>query len=145
MPDHVYIEVIDIRNAEPHQDADYPNGQLERGVNAKRMASLRNKARQAQAAQTHPCHEGSQQYSQGNRGGTDHELEHLKPNDFVNQRGTAAGGEEHQQNGKDGMPGVCQGHGLACAATPVEDGGRATLRRACRWVKILFTHMVTAR
>jgi hypothetical protein len=56
-----------------------------------------DEARQGDASQAHSAHEGAEQNTQGNRGGTDHELQELAPNDFVNERGTTAGGKQEQE------------------------------------------------
>ena len=81
------------------EDDEAGNGQteFEQGVNAERVAGGGHEAREREAAEAHAAHEGAQQYGERNGGGADDELEELKPDQFVNQRGAAAADEEHEQ------------------------------------------------
>jgi len=58
-------------------------------------------ARQSQAAQAQPAHKSGQQHAKRNRGGTDHQLQQLVPDDFIDQCGTTAAGEQQQQQRKE--------------------------------------------
>jgi hypothetical protein len=51
---------------------------------------------QQKAPQTHPTHERREEHTDGYRGGTEDEREHLEPENFVDQRGRAAADEEEQ-------------------------------------------------
>jgi len=65
------------------------------------MPARGDDARQGDTAQAHPAHEGSQQHGEGNRGGTDHQLQQLEPDDFVDQRSATAADEQRQQQRKE--------------------------------------------
>ena len=51
-----------------------------------------------EAADAEASHVGGEQDSEGYGCGADGELQHLIPDDFVNERGASAGGEENQQD-----------------------------------------------
>ena len=53
--------------------------------------------RQQDAAEAHAAHEGAEQNAERDRGRPDGQLQQLKPDDFINQRRTAAADEEQQQ------------------------------------------------
>ena len=53
--------------------------------------------RQEEAAEAHAAHERAEQDADRHRRRADHQLEQLKPDHFVNQRGAAAANEEQQQ------------------------------------------------
>ena len=80
--------------------AEHADAELERRVDAQRMLPRVNQAREQQAAEAHPAHEGPEQDAERDRGRADHQLEELKPDDLVDQRGAAAADEQEQQRGK---------------------------------------------
>ncbi len=53
-----------------------------------------------QAAEAHAAHERPEQHAHGPRRRPDDELEELKPDDFVDQRGATAADEQQQQRGQ---------------------------------------------
>ena len=57
--------------------------------------------RQQQAAEAHTAHERAEQHSHGHGGGPDDELEQLKPDDFVDERGTTAADKQQEQAGQE--------------------------------------------
>ena len=57
-------------------------------------------ARQRYAADTEASHEGGQQDAERYGSRSECQLQHLIPRHFIDQRGTAATGEEDQQHGK---------------------------------------------
>ncbi len=62
----------------------------------------RNEPGSQQTADTHSSHERAEQNPQGNRRRSDHKLQNLEPNNFVDQRGTAA--TDKQKNEKRQVP-----------------------------------------
>src|SRR5262245_63852293 len=56
-----------------------------------------DEAREQEAPEAHPAHERAEQHAERDRRRTNHELEELKPDDFVYQGRTAAADEEQQQ------------------------------------------------
>ena len=64
-----------------------PNRVPQRIHHAKRMIANNrmDNLRQSGAAQAQPSHVGGEQQSQGNGRGTDHQLEQLEPDDFVDE------------------------------------------------------------
>ena len=95
------IDAADERHPEKEQQTDDADAKLERGVDPQRMLLRGNQARQQQAAQAHPAHEGAEQNAHGDRRRSDDELQQLEPDDLVDQRGTAAADEQQQQQGHD--------------------------------------------
>ena len=110
------VDAVHQRHAEQRQNAADADAQLHRGIHPQRMQRSRpGDARQRQAAQAQPAHEGGQQHAERNRGRADHQLQQLVPDDFVNQRGAAAGGEQHQkQREKAARRARIRGKGLFC-------------------------------
>ena len=85
------------RHPEQHEDADETDAELEVGVDLERMMRGADPPRQQDAAEAHAAHERAEQNAEGDRGGPDGQLQQLKPDDFINQCGTAAADEEQQQ------------------------------------------------
>ncbi len=78
--------------------ADGADAKLQQRVHAQRVLAARNHARQKQAAEAHPAHEGGQQDAHRHGRRTDVQLQHLEPDDLVDERGRAAADEEQQQH-----------------------------------------------
>ena len=105
MPDHRRVNKLDERHRPQHQDPGNANCDFQDGVHAQGVPMAGNEAREPQAPQTHPAHEGPEQYPDRDRGGPEHELQHLKPDDLVDQGRASAGHEQNQQERK--RPLVC--------------------------------------
>src|SRR5262249_1963039 len=116
------VQPIDMRQEEENCQADDADGQFETGVNPERMTARGDEARPGQAPQAHAGHERSQQYSKRNGSGADHELQHLQPDNLVDQRRAAAAGKQDQQEWKK----------------------RTRRRMTCLWVEIRFAHGSTS-
>ena len=91
------VDRIHQRHQEQHQNAAGADAEFELSVDAQRMLSAEFQPRQQQAAQAEPAHEGRQQHAERNRAGPDHQLQQLVPDDFIDQRGAAAAGEQQQE------------------------------------------------
>ena len=59
-----------------------------------------HEARQQQAAEAHPAHERAEQHAHRHRRRSDHELEQLEPDDFVDECGAAAADKQQQERRK---------------------------------------------
>src|SRR5262249_17056592 len=94
------VDAADQRHAEQDQNPERPDPELERRVHTERVLPGADDARQEQTAQAHAAHEGAEQETKGNGRGSDDQLEELKPDDFVNESGTAAADKEQQQRGQ---------------------------------------------
>jgi hypothetical protein len=57
-----------------------------------------DESRQQQAAEAHASHERTEQHTERDGRGSDHELKELEPDDLVYERGAAAADEEQQQH-----------------------------------------------
>ena len=82
-----------------HADADQKpadaDAQFDGAVNEHWMIPvLGEDARQRETAEAQAAHEGGEKNAERNRGRADDELEQLVPDNFIDQCGTAAGGEE---------------------------------------------------
>src|SRR5205807_801269 len=77
-----------------YRDGDRADAELDRRVDLERMERSRNEAGEGEAAETHSAHEGAQQHRERNRGRADDQLEQLKPDDLVDERGETAADEE---------------------------------------------------
>ena len=82
---------------EQHDEAERADAELQEGVDPQRMVARADEPRQQQAAEAHAAHEDAEQDAQRDRGGTDRQLQELKPDDFVDERGAAGTNEEQQQ------------------------------------------------
>ena len=91
---HSGIERVDERHAPEQEQPRGAYAQLEAGVHAQRVIPGIHRPRQQEAAETHPAHERAQQHAQRDRRRTDHELQQLEPDHFVDERGAAAADEE---------------------------------------------------
>ena len=91
------IQPVEKGHAEKHRDPDDPDSQFEEGVHAQRMRPRGNQARQDDTPQKHAPHVGSQEDAERYRGRPDHQLQHLEPDNFIYQGGTAAADEQRQQ------------------------------------------------
>jgi hypothetical protein len=58
---------------------------------------LTNDSRQRQATHAHPTHERAQQYRHRDSRGSRNELQHLEPDDFIDQRSRTAGDEKYEK------------------------------------------------
>src|SRR5262245_26004477 len=56
--------------------------------------------RQPEAAETHAAHEGAEQNAERDRRRSDYELQQLKPDDLVDERGAAAADEQQKERRK---------------------------------------------
>jgi hypothetical protein len=97
MPVQARIESCNIRHSEQDQNCDHPDAEFETRIDSEGMEPPRNQPWQHQTPQAHPPHEGSQQHSQGDARGTDDQLQQLQPDDFINERSTAAAQKQRQQ------------------------------------------------
>ncbi|MBI5689495.1 MAG: hypothetical protein HZC55_05310 [Verrucomicrobia bacterium] len=88
------------RHGQEHADSGDGHAQFEDGVGLQRADVGRQPARQGQAAEAHPAHEGPEQNRERDGRGTDHQLQHLQPDNLVDQRGAAAADEQRQQQGR---------------------------------------------
>ena len=71
------------------------------GIHPQRMLLARPlQARQQEAAQAQPAHEGGQQHAERNGARPDHQLQQLVPHDLINQRRASAARKQKQQQGK---------------------------------------------
>ncbi len=92
----IRIKRPDRRHEFQFQQADEPNAQFEARVNPQRMQSAFDEAGNRDAPNAHAAHETPQQQTQGYRGQPNDQLQHLVPDDFVNQRGTTAADKQNQ-------------------------------------------------
>ena len=100
MPAGNQVYLIDQRHAYEYTGAEDPDSELQPGEDSKRMVSWRYETRKSDTAQTQPAHVSSQHNTKGNGRGTDEQFKKLEPDDLIDQCGTSAAGEEHQQPGK---------------------------------------------
>ena len=90
------VDAVHQRNAGQRQRGERGDAQLQRRVNAQRMP-VRRHARQRQAAGAQAAHVSRQQEPERDGRRSDGKLQQLIPDDFVDQRRTAAGGKQRQQ------------------------------------------------
>jgi hypothetical protein len=102
------VDVADQRHADQREQSDEPDAQLETRIHAQRMLTRRHEVRQREAAQTHAAHECAEEYSQRNRRGSDHQLQQLEPDDFVDEGRAPAADEQQQERRKN----ASRRHGL---------------------------------
>ena len=96
MPDTRRIKMLDQRQTEQHRETEYARPELQHRINPQRMLPRGNQARQRNTTQTHSAHKGAEKNSQGCRRRADHQLQQLKPNDFVDQGRAPAPYEKDQ-------------------------------------------------
>ena len=88
------------RHREQEDEAACADAELEQRVHAQRMTSVRDRARQPEAAEAHPAHERAQQDADRHGRRPDHELEQLEPDGFVDESRGSAADEQEQQRGE---------------------------------------------
>ena len=98
MADGGYVNTVNEWHAEEREETEESDARFNHSVNKKWMA-LRcgADARQREAAETESAHERGEQDCKGNGRRADDELQHLIPDNFVDERGAAAGREKNQQ------------------------------------------------
>src|SRR5678816_679113 len=64
------------------------------------MLGTRDESGEEQGSGKHPTHECAEQYGQRDRRCTDDELQHLEPDDFVDEGGASRSDEEQQHRGE---------------------------------------------
>ncbi len=84
-------------HAEQDENADRADAELEAGVDLQRVMSRGDAPRQQDAAEAHAAHERPEQDAQRHGRRADRQLQELEPDDFINQRRTAAADEQQQQ------------------------------------------------
>jgi len=136
------IERDDRGEREQDRDPDRPDRELERRVDAQRVAARADEARQEEAPRHRPpcrCREGRP----SRRGRADHELEELEPDDFVDQGGRTAPGEEDEDQGqkreaagpkRGGGGGGILGHGSSLLLVEEVEHGREIGPTTFRWL-----------
>jgi hypothetical protein len=90
-----------VNDAKSDLSQQYLFAQLEARVHAQRMLTRRYEVRQREAAQTHAGHECAEEHSQRNRRGSDHQLQQLEPDDFVDEGCAPAADEQQQERRKN--------------------------------------------
>src|SRR5690606_35457616 len=105
-----------MQHAEPEQR----DPCFEQREHSKRMGARADKERHAHAADTEPAHERAEQYPERRRRRTDHQGKQLKPDDLVDQRRTAARGEQREQGRENSIVhyGYRAGPASFCPAKP---------------------------
>ncbi len=93
------VQAADERHREEEKKAGRSDADLERRVDAQRMAVRRNHARREKAPEAHAPHERSKEHAERDRRRADDQLEGLEPDDLVDQRGRAAPNEQQQNGG----------------------------------------------
>ena len=88
------------RHQVQHQQSHHTNAQLQKRIHLERMVLLVDEPRQIQTPKAHATHEGGQQNTKRNRRRPNHELQQLKPHNFVNQRAHTAANEQQEQDRK---------------------------------------------
>jgi hypothetical protein len=91
------VDAAHERHREEQQQAEGADPQFQPRIHAQRMHRRRHVAREEQAAEAHAAHERPEQHAHRDRRGSDHELEQLEPDDFVDESGTPAADEQQEQ------------------------------------------------
>ncbi len=94
------IEPARDRDAEEHEDAEHRDAGLEDGVDAQGMRGRRYEAVEEEAPQAKPRHERPEKDAERDAGRADHQLQHLEPDDLVDEGRAAATEEQCQQDGE---------------------------------------------
>ena len=101
------VDAAQQRHDQEHQQSAETNAQFEVGIHLERVMFFVNLLREHPAAQAHAAHEHTQQDTHGDGRRPQRQLEHLEPDDLVDQRGGAA---PHKQ-GQHGWQGTIDSSG----------------------------------
>ena len=91
------VDAAEERHAKEEKKAAGRNPEFEIRVDAQGMLARRNDARQKEAAEAHPAHERAQKNAHRYGRRTNNQLQELEPDNFIDQRGTAAPHKQEQQ------------------------------------------------
>src|SRR6186713_1497351 len=92
------VDAADQRHGEEQHDTHDADAELERGVDPQRVPAGRDVTGQQEAAQAHPAHEGPEQHAHRHGGRAHEQLQHLEPDDLVDEGGGAAPEEEEDDD-----------------------------------------------